>query len=235
MSVTATPVAAPVTGTMTLTTARAWLQRSGRNANPGPYDATDLDLAIAKAGNWFVDTTDLLRRVDAVSLTADSIAADLSALTGFRPELLRGILLTDTGGAPVPGYGDVLGRLVWDALWAKRTASDATGEPQFIAFRSWTSASVYPTPAANRKLEIEWSPRFTAWTPGTDTPDAIVLNVPHDLMIEILDTGAVAKLQMMEKETPQAAGKWQAFERWCQSKRSAGSMGATSLTRERRA
>jgi hypothetical protein len=219
---------ADINGGMTLTTARAMVRQFARNAGDSSmYSDTDVDRAIRFVCQRFVRFTRCVKATSTITLTASSSAASFAAEENFRPERLLRVWFTLAGvvkgTCTVVDHGEILEML---------EASPSTeGVPDHIGFSSWSAAAVYPLPDEAYVLNALWAVPFTTFTPGTGTPDDITLNIPSDLLEEILIYGPPAVLQHNEPEHLYASASWQKYLEIEASMRSAGSFGARAAFR----
>ncbi len=201
---TAPPAAA---AGMTLTEARSYVGQFARNAGgEAVYSLADKDRAIRLVGEQFCRVTRCLPRVDAVPLTAGSAVAPVASIGGaFRPERLIGARLLGESGA--------LALCGWDPLQDLLAERPATGRPTKLAFEDPATANVYPTPNDHYTMRVRWWQPFTAWTPGVASvvADGIVLNVPADLLVQILPYGPPAVLQHNVPEHRYASESWRKY------------------------
>jgi hypothetical protein len=201
---TAPPAAA---AGMTLSEARAYVGQFARNAGgEDVYSLADKDRAIRLVGEQFCRVTRCLPRVDAVALTAGSAVAPVASIGGaFRPERLV--------GARLAGASGTLALCGWDPLQDLLADRPATGKPAKLAFEDPATANVYPTPDANYTVRVRWWQPFTSWTPGVASvvADGITLNVPADLLAQILPYGPPAVLQHNVPEHRYASESWRKY------------------------
>jgi len=204
-----------------LSTARTWVRQYARNAGDSSmYSDADIDRAIATVGNRFVRETRCLKTTDSLALTTSSSALP-SLPTGFRAErsirawvLLAGVA---KGTLQFPLHSDLVEAQIRRAR---------TGLPMFIAFDSWTTGEVYPTPDQDYTVKLQWQQFFTTLAPDGSTDGATTLNLPDDWLAEILPYGPTAVLQHNEKEMKYAAETWQKYLDFELRMKDAGNLGA---------
>lgn len=202
---TTTAAATSGPGSMTLTTARAWVVQFARNAAGAAevYSAAQVDRAIQMVGNHFLRHTQILKTLSTVALAADSAEVSLAGLTGFRPDrLLRAYLVGEAEPLEIVDYEEV---------HRAAAESSATGTPLRLAFADWSTGRVSPTPDAIYSLQLLWLTPFTTWTPGTESPDDVTLNLPDEILAEILPYGPPAVLQHNEEEQRYASASWRKY------------------------
>jgi hypothetical protein len=187
---------------MNLTEARAFVRQFARNAgDSGMYPDSEIDRAIQTVCDDFIDYVRCTRTTTALALTAGS--SSLPALPSlFRPERLLRAWIPAKGVLDKLGHGDLL-KLQID--------EGNTGLPQFVAFDSFSTGEVYPTPEAGSaySLKIQWYEPLTVWTPGGADPGT--LNLPDDYLRQILIYGATATLQHNEPEHKFASESWKKY------------------------
>jgi hypothetical protein len=171
-------------------TARQQVRYQARNAQSSiEYPDAQIDLSIKTVADDFIRLTKASKTVDTISLT---LAADgvLPALpTYFRPERLISAYLTGTN--VVSGFNSILpnpiyaegGRdgygppykpdldvISYEQLIQMKYASDASGQPAYLAFSDGVVESpvgaVYPKPSETYTLNLLWVQPFNTWTEG---------------------------------------------------------------------
>jgi hypothetical protein len=181
--------------TMTLATARTIAQRSVRNGtDSSAYSATDLDIAIAALGQRFCRVTRYLRATSSQAVAAG--VYDLGTLPCHPAEILS---------ATASGQTHELERIPWATLLSMKLAKSATGLPRYLAFRDAAYGECYPAPAAASVISLRYVQQFTTWTPGTT--DAVTLNLPAEVLYEILPVGCRKYLQQNEPENAASASR----------------------------
>lgn len=187
---------------MDLTEARAVVLQFARNAqdDTDAYDDDEVDRAIQFVGNHFVRETGILRSVSSIALAAGDGAVDLSDLVGFRPERFLSAYLDGVRASQ-------LRAVAWEEV---NGVTDA-GRPLVIAFEDWTTAAVRPVPDQAYTLKLRWAEPFTVWTAGDESPDDVELNLPDDVLAEILPYGPPAVLQHNEEENRYASEDWKRY------------------------
>lgn len=172
---------------MTIAEARSIVQQFARNADD--YSATEFDRAILATGNDFVNRTDCTRDLGTVSTVANQQALDTGWPSLFRSYRLRRIW-----------YGSQRIIQITDAPTVLSMGEEGAvkGIPRYIGFLvsndSSNQAVLNPTPDAVYALDFIWVPPFTVYTPGTATTST-VLNIPNDMIHDVMMYGAVARLQ----------------------------------------
>lgn len=193
---------------MNLASARDFVRQFARNAGDSSiHPDANIDRAIQLACDEFLRRTRLLRTVSTLSLSLGSAA--LPALpTGFRPERLIRAYIAGQGELDVTDHA---------TLAARRLAYNETGLPEIVAFTSWTSGEVYPTPGSAYTLSLLWHEPMVTWTPGA-AGSSVTPNIPDDQLRPILCWGATAYLMMTEESNQSAVGKCRdEFERFIAS------------------
>lgn len=211
---------------MTLTAARLWARQFARNAgSSSEYSAADVDHALIVVGEQFARMTRCVRAAGTVALTASIAVADCSGLTAFRPErILDANILTKKCELEITD---------WQHLYKRQIECTSTGTPQLLAFETWTTANVWPTPDVNLSLRIRYWQPFTSWTPGTAGDASISFNIPDDMLAQILTYGVPAVLQHNQPEHRYASESWKKYLEFEQRMMGAGNLGAKVLIRER--
>jgi hypothetical protein len=208
---------------VTLTTARAIVRQFARNAQDSSmYDTADVDRAIAFIGTRFCRVTKCVKTKTAMTALTISSAALPAFPTGFRPERLIRAYITDY---PMLRVVDT------DLLRRWRNTTPRTDTPEMIAFDSQTTGEVYPTPVAASVITLLWWESFTTFTAGTATPDAVTLNIPEDILNEILVWGPPCVLQWNDPEHGYASSGWQKYLELENSLRSIASIKVTHTQR----
>jgi hypothetical protein len=133
--------------------------------------------------------------------------------TGFRPEYaFRARLSGNNVSRP-------LGIIDYDSLLDLRDQSDNSGSPLKLAFDTLTTGEVWPKPDFAFSVILWWNEEFNATT----------FNIPDPWLYEIIETGAVAKLQGNQPENRSiAAAKWADYLAVEQDAIGSGSLGAQS-------
>lgn len=211
---------------MSLTTARLWARQFARNAGSSTeYSNTDVDHALIVVGEQFARVTRCVRAAGSVALAAHSAVADFSGLTAFRPErILTAHILTKQCELEITD---------WQHLYKKQIECASEGAPRVLAFETWTTANVWPTPNVDLSLRIQYWQPFTNWTPGMAGDAAISFNLPDDYMTQILTYGVPATLQHNEPEHRYASESWKKYLEFEQRMMGAGNLGSKVLIRER--
>jgi hypothetical protein len=167
---------------MTLTEARAYLARLTRSgADDGRYTATDYDLALADVGHKFCRDTRIVRAAATCTVAdGDGTVTGFGSITGFRPERLISARVRDTDAED-----DLI--ITSARTIANKTAEDATeGIPTHLGFSTHVLAEVWPVPDAAYTIDVyTWTP-FVSFTPGTATPGSVTINIPDDLVYDVL-------------------------------------------------
>jgi hypothetical protein len=170
---------------MNLTTARQWLKGEARNAgDTSMYDDSDYDRALILAMQDFNRRTRFLQTTSDVVITAGAVAMG-TLPTGFRSALTLRLWCPAKGRLRLIDYPSLLYKAVNDT---------GTGYPRYVAFKSWSTGEVWPTPDANYVLKLLWLSPITLWTPGAPG-DAITLELPDEVLPGIIATGGVYHLQ----------------------------------------
>jgi hypothetical protein len=199
---------------MTQTEAIALARECGRSLGGASIADAIVLRAIQAIGDVFVRIARVPVTTSDVTVTAATAAVSLTGLTGFRPEFLLRCWIGD---------GDDLDRVDHSAMRERRRTDAETGTPDSIAFLTWTGAEVYPTPTANATLKVQWVPPFTI--------SAESCNVPDDLLRNAIRHGAPVALQMTDPDQLWTDKKGAEFRAWCETCRSAGTMGANVCIR----
>lgn len=213
---------------MDLNTAREWVRRGLRDGNDeGQYRNADVDRAIMYAGQHFARKTRSLRHAVAVTLAGGASTIDLTAAiaAGFRPERLLDITVT------APAQREPVRTTDYIALNATfADTPDASGPPQSIAFLDWVTCRVFPAADVAYTLQLRFWRPFTTFEPGTE--DAVTLNVPDDLLPQVLADGAAGHLASPRLEKGQGNAPWQRFLAFCDEQRGTGDYGVRIHRRE---
>jgi hypothetical protein len=217
----------PASATMTLTTARDWVRNAVSDAKDGNrYSDTDIDRAIISAGQEFCRRTKCLKRVDSVSVSAGDEDFPLTGnpLTyGFRPERLIDVFLM--------GEPDSLKVIDYTDLNAALAEDTTQGTPGAIAFLDAATAQLYPIPDIAYTAKLRFWLQFSDWTPGTSSPDSIILNLPNDYLPAVLNDGAPAILTAPDKKNAFSVAARARFEAYIVGMLSAGTFGARVVYR----
>ncbi len=209
---------------MTLTAARAWVRQFARSgAASSQYSDTDIDHAIMVVGEQFARITKCARAAETVALAAHSAVADVSGLTLFRPERIMDANIL-TKECPVEIVD-------WQHLYQRQIECTSEGTPELLAFETWTTANVWPTPNVALSLRLRWWQPFTSWTAGTAEDASITFNLPDDFMTQILTYGVTATLQHNEPSHKFASESWQKYLAFEQKMMGAGNLGAKVVIR----
>lgn len=191
---------------MNLTDARSYVRNYARNAKSSTaYSDAMVDQAIAAVGNKFVRETKCTRQRDTVDVTSGDATVDFSDIATFRNDLLLDARIDSTLAQQ--------NLIITDVADVRDSAYLNTGEafPLWIGFDTPTSAELWPTPNADYTLIAYWYAPFTTWTLGTATPNAVTLNIPEDLIIDVLMYGAASALQSNEPEHGYTETAWAKF------------------------
>jgi hypothetical protein len=210
-------------GTMLLTEARAMVRDYTRNGtDTSAYSDSSVDRAIASIGQRFCRKTQYLR------LSTDIVSAD-GVVEGmpvtFDPANLISVVCA--------GVASPLTVVPWDELRERSIRRPLTGTPRAIAFRDRTYASLYPTPADATTITMRYAGPFVTWTPGTASPNDVVLNLPNEILLEILPFGPPSLLMKAEPENAGLAAR--AWENYLEIERGyagSGHLGQTEASRE---
>lgn len=143
------------------------------------YSAADVDRVIQFVGNDFIWFTKCTRQTNNITITEDSSAFDLSAVTGFRAE--RALRFW------IPSENELV-NIPHETLLAFQESSEREGVPEKIAFTSATAGELYPTPDANYTGKVMWVPPHTTWTPGTQYAAAATATVSGGAVTSIVVT-----------------------------------------------
>lgn len=217
------PIDVQIVGAMTLAQARTIASLATRNAGDNQtYDNTDFDLAIRKAAKEFQQ----LSGCAPIATVNGPTVASTGSLAGFPADL-------HPSNVTAISIGDFsVTQTDYQTIMKLRSDSPATGRPTHIAFVSWSTAALYPTPDDVYQVSITYEQPFTQWTPGTTDP--ITLNYPQEWMLGILMFGVPATLQRKE---PENAGITSAlrkdWENFCLQMNGESSLGTTQYQMER--
>lgn len=173
------------------------------------YTDDDIDIAILRVGNDFVNRTGCTLQKSVVNLIQDDPAVSLVALTDFRPDMIDEVRVDVSAAYAVAAVTDSLSVVSLREVRNKRARDASTGVPCKIGFVDWTSAEVWKTPKAAGTLSIWWRPPFTAFTIGQGD-ESLLLNIPSDLIYPVLDAAAVI-LQITEPEAVEKALRFGAY------------------------
>ena len=194
---------------MTLDIARTIVQRSVRNGtDTSAYSTTDLDLSIASLCQRFCRITQYLK-----TSTDFTVAAGIYSLGTIPDTLDPHHLMSVT----CSGVIQELNRVPWAALVEAKTRNSLQSAtpatlPRIIAFRDQSYGEVFPAPNVAATVTLRYSLPFTTWTLGTATPTGVTLNLPAELLYEILPCGCRKFLQENEPENRKAAMEaWQDY------------------------
>lgn len=229
----------------TITQARAQVAYFARDGGTYAQQFPDqVDLAIRAAGNMLILVCKCLPRKDAITLSQDD--ETLPALpTGFRPERLTDAYLTGDNvqvwynagnlvpnyynnilNSPINAFGqmrrDRLAQMPFSELKDLLYGVPAQGQPNAIAFDSWTSGAVYPKPDQDYTLQLQWQDFLTIDDDGC--------NLPDDLLAGVLMFGAPWMLLANEPEhVAYAAEAKLNFDRWINDHRGEGNLGTQEV------
>lgn len=215
------------TGTMTLTDARVWVRQAATDSDSTRYSDTDVDRAIAYAGEAFCRRTKFLKRSDNVALAALDAGFPLStaAASGFRPERVLSVYLA--------GFVDPLTITDYESLNNLQSGDPLNATPQLLAFLDDTHASVWPTPDIPYVAKLRWWEPFSAFTPGTLTPNSVILNLPNDVLPSVLSDGAAGVLTQANKKDKFGVEARARFEAYILRMMGAGNLGAKVIYRQK--
>ena len=234
----------------TLTDLRTTLKAIARNAKDSTeYGPMALDIAIRTACNTFISATRFTKKLDTLALTAGTYTIDVSTITHFRPDMLLIAYLTGTNvkassggsyeigryyteGAYSFGPGDYdpnLFRFDFQELNRLRIAMNLSQQPRAVAFDTWTTGMVYPTPDQSYTLNLLWSPPFTSWAygvaDGSGATAVTPFNLPDEILDQIMATGALAFLQQNEAEHAYATPRGKDFKELIKANAGKGGLG----------
>lgn len=211
---------------MKLDHARLWVRQYSRNAGESTTKPDDIDRAIQSVCNRFCRMTRCLPTVTAVAIASGAATVSLTALaaTRFTTQKLISAYLTT-------GIGQAMAVSTYEAVTRNLAQDPTAAEPRLLAWRDATTAKIYPTPNAAYTLEVRWWQPFTAWIPGA--AGSIDLNLPDELLAEILPYGPPAVLQHNLPEYKYAVQSWQKYLEFEKSLMAAGTTGAQVADREK--
>lgn len=208
---------------MKLDHARAFVRQFARNAGESVYTPDKIDRAIQFVCSRFCRVTRCLPRVDAIVLTSGSPVVSLAGLPStFGTRRLLSAYLT--------AVDEPLTVVDYEGLLRKRNQNPTGGAPTLLAWRDASSATLYPTPDLAYTLELRWWQPFTVFVPGC--AGNIDLNLPDDVLAEILPLGPPAILQETEPEHAYGTKSWANYLAVEQSMKGAGSLGVQAVFRE---
>ena len=192
---------------MNLTDARTIVRQFARNAGDSSvYTDAEIDRAILFVGNRFCRIAKPLKDSQSVTVTATTGAVALSSLTYFRPERMIDFLVT--------GYADPLSLVDYSEYHRRyNEGGTGTGRPEIIAMEDndgTFAAVVYPAPSTSTAAKVRYWLPFTSWTPGA-SGSGVTLNLPDEVLYEILPVGPVAILQHNQPEQAYASASWRAY------------------------
>ena len=219
---------------MNLTTARTIVRNAARSGlDTDRYSLTQVDIAIARVGNDFVNRTGCAVSLDSIDVTAEDPAVAFTDLIaeGFHPRRLLEVRLDESDDYAATSITDNLAlvslREIRNCL-AQRTA---VGVPLKIGFIDDDEAEVWPTPSYDGTLSVWWKAPFTTWTLGVADGSAITLNIPEDLIWPVLDCAAVI-MQLQDPEAQNAQLRSGFYEQHVQANQDAGSRGERAAMAE---
>lgn len=185
--------ALPTSGSMSLASAIALLREFARMAgSSASYSDLNCQHAIEGACSYFCRETKYVTASGTITVAGGTDAVDASGLSLFRPERILSVSAEDVD--------EPLKKLDPLTMHAKRNAAQS-GLPEFISFHTATAGYVYPAPADDCDLTVRY------WQPW----DTTSMNLPLEVLREIIPTGAAAMLQHNEPEALYASGAWQKF------------------------
>lgn len=154
---------------------------------------TGLDHHIQTVLNHFIRKTNCTKLVEDFTMESAQWEFDTSLeLPGFRAELLLDLWID--GERPLQLVDD---SLVRQKRYDNPTSTDA---PVFIGFTAPTEFICWPLTDDEYTLKLRRREPLTYWSPGDANADAVELNIPNDLLAEIIPTGIVASLQGLDLE-----------------------------------
>jgi hypothetical protein len=202
----------PSAGTITVTTARAYLKRVARIAgSDDDYNPFDLDDAIFNALNEFLTETKMLKYTSILDADEDTPEITLSSLpSDWRPERILTVRLSDTDDDPIQGYAEALKNQGYDTIWERAACETTAGKPNAIGFDGWAVCRVHPTPDDDYHLHVRYWLSEVDWTHGGAS---VTLRTPYDMLYPVLASLGVVYLQGMEKDhDPLARAKRSEYE-----------------------
>lgn len=163
---------------MYLSTVRGIARRRLRSGNDSVrYQEIDLDDAFRLAGNEFTRRTNCTRSYDSLAIVLDTETVDISALTGFRPDMIidEGIRVdADANYSTTDVYRPLRVVNLDEFNAAKVRYGTTSGTPRLITFPTFTTAKIFPVPKATGTMHIHWTPPLTVWTPGVAQVTAVL-------------------------------------------------------------
>jgi hypothetical protein len=236
--------------------ARDLVKLFARNAGDTTfYPDTMVDTAMQAAADELIMRANLLPRIDSVAVA--SAATTVSGFpANFRPDRISSVYLTGDNvrvcmgatsptawkyveggrsGVPSEPSSATLDIVDFNTILDYQISLATTGQPQAIGFQSWTTAALYPIPDDAYTLKVRWFDFFTTWTAGDSGADDLTLNLPDDLLRQVLLYGAPAFLQHNDPEHAYATVSGRKFSEFIDRLvGSAGGLGTASVVPRRR-
>lgn len=209
---------------MNLTTARLVTTRNlNEGSNTTLYPAEAVDTAIIEVLTRFCRKTRFLLTTSDVVLT-HAAAAMGTFPTGFRPDMAVRAWIATEADVEIIDH---------ESLQGYQNADDGEGVPEYLAFTSLTTGEVWPTPDAAYTLTLRWSKPFTSWTPGV-AGDGVTLELPDDVLYELLPIGPAAALTRANRAEPHFTGPaWQQYLAFEREMAGSGGAGVRAVVREK--
>ncbi len=201
------------------------------------YTDANIHRVIIIIGNDFIRRTGCLKTVTTKDVAPDDATVDLTALTGFRPTLLRRAYVDqeNKGDGFASVYLKDIEVIDFSAIREYRGNCNSSGTPESLAFSTWETAEIYPKAKYPCKIKFQWYTPFTTIVPGV-TAGNTTLNIPEILFFEALATGGCATLQKNEPEHAAFVAQQMAlYEKYINEVKKAGCMGAKVIRKQKRA
>lgn len=154
---------------------------------------TGLDHHIQTVLNHFIRKTNCTRLVEDFAMESGQWEFDLSLeLPSFRADLLLDVWID--GERPL--------QLVDDGFVRQKRFDSPNSEdaPVFIGFTSLTEFICWPATDDEYTLKLRRREPLISWSPGDTNADALEINLPDDVLAEVIPTGIVASLQGLDLE-----------------------------------
>lgn len=185
-SFTTTAAAAAGTGLITLTQAREIVRNSVLHVPNGSYSDSQIDNAILFVGKMWMRDTKCVQKIGQVAITDGNREIDIQAsLPDFNYWMFSRCQIVDDNN-----YIKTVARDDYSKVANAYCNSTQSGRPRAMGIKTNSTALLYPTPDDDYTLHIIYAEPFVQFTAGTLSPDVITINIPGDLVRDVLWFGA---------------------------------------------
>lgn len=179
---------------LTLAQAMTVCRSALRDQDSDAQGDTDIREAIRTLVSDFLNNTKINNTVATFTATIDSPILDLSSVAGFRAErFIRAQI----------DFNDPLEYVDYSTISRELDESSESGEPQFIAFDTATTAYVSPRPETAASIKIKYSLAANSLDNDTDT-----IQIPAEYLRPALWWGVPALLRNAEHLDVEADRGW---------------------------